>query len=104
MMGKAMRKLKQASAEMNRNLKEVSDEIKETGKETAEDLSGDKGLVTELKDVSQGAGRCGQGRQGLHQDRSGTQEGPEGDSRRHLRRRPGDPGPEPKQGPRPLAS
>ena len=30
MMGKAMRKIKQASAEMNKNLQEMSDEIKET--------------------------------------------------------------------------
>jgi TatA/E family protein of Tat protein translocase len=56
MMGKAMRKLKQASAEMNKNLQEMSDEIKETGKETSSAVSGDKGLVKELKDVSKELG------------------------------------------------
>lgn len=56
MMGKAMRKLKQASAEMNKNLQEMSDEIKETGRETSSTLSGDKGLVKELRDVSKEIG------------------------------------------------
>lgn len=56
MMGKAMRKFKQASAEMNKNLLEISDEIKETGKETQDAISPDKGLVRELKDVSKELG------------------------------------------------
>ncbi len=56
LMGKAMRKIKQASAEMNRNLKEVSDEIQETGKETGKAVAGEKGLVSELKDVSKELG------------------------------------------------
>jgi TatA/E family protein of Tat protein translocase len=57
MMGKAVRKLKQASAEMNRNLKDVSDEIQETGKETGKAAGGgDKGLAAELKDVRQELG------------------------------------------------
>jgi TatA/E family protein of Tat protein translocase len=56
MMGKAMRKIKQASAEMNKNLQEMSDEIKETGKETQGTVSGDKGLVKELQDVSKELG------------------------------------------------
>ena len=56
MMGKAMRKLKQASAEMNKNLQEMSDEIKETGKEAGSAVSGDQGLAKELKDVSKELG------------------------------------------------
>ena len=56
MMGKAMRKLKQASAEMNKNLQEMSDEIKETGKEAGSAVSGDQGLAQELKDVSKELG------------------------------------------------
>jgi sec-independent protein translocase protein TatA len=56
MMGKAMRKIKQASAEMNKNLQEMSDEIKETTKETQSGVSGDKGLLKELQDVSKELG------------------------------------------------
>lgn len=56
MMGKAMRKLKQASAEMNKNLQDMSDEIKETGKEAGSAVSGDQGLAKELKDVSKELG------------------------------------------------
>jgi TatA/E family protein of Tat protein translocase len=56
MMGKAMRKIKQASAEMNKNLQEMSDEIKETSKETQSTVSGDKGLFEELQDVSKELG------------------------------------------------
>jgi TatA/E family protein of Tat protein translocase len=56
MMGKAMRKLKQASAEMNKNLQDMSDEIKETGKEAGSAVSGEKGLAQELKDVSKELG------------------------------------------------
>ena len=56
MMGKAMRKLKQASAEMNKNLQDMSDEIKETGKEAGSAVSGEQGLAKELKDVSKELG------------------------------------------------
>jgi septal ring factor EnvC (AmiA/AmiB activator) len=37
---------------MNKNLQEMSDEIKETGKEAGSAISGEKGLSQELKDVS----------------------------------------------------
>ncbi len=56
LMGKAMRKLKQASSEMNRNLKEVSDELAETGRETGKGVTGEKGIAAELKDVSKELG------------------------------------------------
>jgi TatA/E family protein of Tat protein translocase len=56
MMGKAMRKLKQASAEMNKNLQDMSDEIKETGKEAGSAVSGDQGLAKELKGISKDLG------------------------------------------------
>lgn len=58
LMGKAMRKLRQASAEMNRNLKEVTDEIQETGKETGKLVAGDKGLGAELKEISRELGEA----------------------------------------------
>ncbi len=52
MMGRAIRKLKQASAEMNRNLQEMSDEIKESGSAAGGVAPVEKGLITEIKDVS----------------------------------------------------
>ena len=91
MMGKAMRKLKQASAEMNRNLKEVSDEIKETGKETPGDCLGRQRAGHRAQGCLQGAGRCRPGRQGLHQDPSGLKKDLKEDSQGNLLRRPGDP-------------
>ena len=56
MIGKAMRKLKQASAEMNKNLQEIADEVKETGKEASSTVSGDTGLTKDLKDISKEMG------------------------------------------------
>ena len=57
MIGKAMRKLKQASAEMNKNLQEIADEVKEeTGKEANSTVSGSTGLTKDLKDISKEMG------------------------------------------------
>ena len=52
MIGKAMRKLRQLSAEMNKNLQELSDEVKETSKEADGTVSGSTGLTKDLKDIS----------------------------------------------------
>jgi len=56
MIGKAMRKLKQVSAEMNKNLQEISNEVKETGKEADSAVSGSTGLSKDLKDISKEMG------------------------------------------------
>ncbi len=56
MIGKAMRKLKQVSAEMNKNMQEISDEVKETGKEADSAVSGSTGLTKDLKDISKEIG------------------------------------------------
>lgn len=71
LMGKAMRKLKQASSEMNRNLKEVSDELAETGRETGKGVTGEKGIAAELKDVSKELGEAASIRSTLKKDLKG---------------------------------
>lgn len=51
-LGRTMRKFREASNELNRSLKEISDEVQEAGKDLGDAaLGSDSGLVNDLKGV-----------------------------------------------------
>lgn len=51
-LGRTMRKFREASAEMNRSLKEISDEVQKVGKEASEAAKSEAAVVKDLKNVS----------------------------------------------------